>query len=55
MAAVMDKIKQAASHTSQLSQGSRLPADIALKEDNPEKATVQLDQIGGKGECSSGR
>lgn len=46
MADLLDKIKAATG--SQLKQGSKVPAGIALKEDNPEKPTVQLDQIGGK-------
>lgn len=46
MADLIDKIKAAAGH--KLKQGSKLPLGYPVKEDNPEKATVQLDQIGGK-------
>ena len=46
MADLLDKIKAATG--AKLSQGSKIPTGHVLKEDNPEKGTVDLHQVGGK-------
>lgn len=50
MSGLVDKLKGSGS---ELAEGSKIPAGIPLKEDDPHKGTVQLDKVTGKCECHS--